>query len=682
MLETYAHGLITALHAHPNWGYFLTFFVAFVESLAVIGTIVPGSVTMTAIGALVGARVMPASWTLLIAILGALTGDLLSYWVGKHYDQRLTKMWPFNTHPQWIIAGKLFFEKHGGKSVIIGRFFGPVRSFVPLIAGLLQMHPLYFLLAAIPSATLWAIAYLVPGILLGALSMELPPSLASKFVLYVLIALVVIWLLIWFTRFIAQQLWGAIDLAVNKLWTAMRARKAWHFITTPLADPREPDLHDQLMLAFSALAAFSLLLIFLWNITHHGVLTAFNQPIHTLLQSIRTPLIDSIMTLFTLLGDRKCILSFAVVILGWLTWQRNWRAAAHWLALMILVIGSALAIKYGYYSPRPSPDLPANSTSSLPSGHTIFTLAFFGFLSVLISHELPHAQKKRCYKIALTMVLLAAFSRIYLGPHWLTDIIVSFLLGLVCVLVVTISYRRHLTSHISPKKLSLASIVLLLILWSSYSVIKYSETFEFHRQHTATLHLTSSDWWQKTNDLIPTIRHNRLSNPIDPLNIEWQGSLPSIKKHLENQGWKSHSSELELTGFLERLSLQESDRRLPLLPQLYHNHAPALLMTKLNQKNRYEWVLYLWASDIQFIDSPTPLWIGTLKKYENPHEKLFHLSAKDNSASNVDALPAVLDNTHILKTTIVISPAEKHANTQRPLQWNGKILQLSQPKTD
>jgi membrane protein DedA with SNARE-associated domain/membrane-associated phospholipid phosphatase len=678
MLENYIHGLVDTLQTHPNCGLALAFFIAFLESLAVIGTIVPGSITMTAVGALVGARVLPASWTFLIVVAGALCGDLLSYWVGRHYDQRLTKMWPFTTHPQWIKSGEQFFAKHGGKSVIIGRFFGPVRSFVPLIAGFLHMHPLYFILAVIPSAILWAIVYLVPGVLLGALSVELPPSLATKFVIYLFLGLIAIWLMAWIVKLIIQKLWGIFDQSISKLWQKMLANKRWHFITTPLADPREPDLHKQLLLLFAAIISFLLTLIVLWNITHHGILTAFNEPVHALLQSIRTPFADKILTPFTLLSDRKCILSFAMLILCWLSWKRQWRAAVHWLLLMVLVIGSALAIKWGYYSPRPQPDLPSNSTSSLPSGHTIFSLAFFGFLSVLIGHDLPREKKHLCYKIALSLILLAAFSRIYLGPHWLTDIVASFLLGLTCLLVVIISYRRQHSIPISPHQLSVAAIAILLIIWPSYSVWRYSGTIKFHEQHASTVHLTQADWWQQSNELVPLLRSNRLGNPAHPLNVEWHGALSDIQQHLEQQGWESHSPSLDLTGFLERLSLQDPDRRLPLLTQLFHNRPPALLMTKLNTKNHYDFVLYLWQSDIELINNKTPLWVGVIEKYENPHTNLFHTHSKEKITLFTDVLPTLLSDTRTLKTTTITLPLAKRANFTSEWEWQGEILQIEE----
>ena len=238
----------------------------------------------------------------------------------------------------------------------------------------------------------------------------------------------------------------------------------------------------QPLLLVGAIASFALLLMVFWDITHQGVLTSINPHVHAYLQSIRTPLLDKIMVLFTLLGDRKCILGFAVAILGWLVWQRHWRAATHWLMLMVLVLVSALAIKYGYYSPRPMPDLPTNSLSSLPSGHTVFTLAFFGFLAVLIGEEVSSRKKIFYYSIAFCLVSLAAFSRIYLGPHWLTDIIASFLLGLMCVLFVTYSYRRNRSTHLSAKTLKAASMIILIIIWTGYCTMQYTTTLNFHLQ--------------------------------------------------------------------------------------------------------------------------------------------------------------------------------------------------------
>ena len=75
------------LYHHPHWALALTFLISFSESLAIIGSIVPGSVTMTAIGILAGSGVMRIDMTLLAAILGAVAGDSASYFMGYYLNQ-------------------------------------------------------------------------------------------------------------------------------------------------------------------------------------------------------------------------------------------------------------------------------------------------------------------------------------------------------------------------------------------------------------------------------------------------------------------------------------------------------------------------------------------------------------------------------------------------------------------
>ena len=232
-------------------------------------------------------------------------------------------------------------------------------------------------------------------------------------------------------------------------------------------------------------------------------------------------------------------------------------------------------------------------------------------------------------------------------------------------MLVTISYRRHLTSHLSPKKLAIASSVILLIIWSGYSVIRFSETYRFHEQRWASTELNASDWWQHYNPKVPTLRHNRFGHPAEPLNIQWQGSISSIQKTLEKQGWQHHSTHLDLPGFLERLSLQDPDHRLPLSSQLFHNRHPILLMTKLNDNNQYAAVIYLWQSDVQLLNSQTPLWVGSLKKYTATHKEIF-----------TDTLSILLNDTRTLKTSLITLPKEKQDKIPATWEWDGKILQL------
>ena len=164
--------LLAWIQAHPDWAGLVVSGVALIESLAVVGVIVPGVIVLLGAGALIGAGVLDFWPIMLWAAAGAIVGDGLSYWLGHHFDY-LTERWRwFRLHPDHLQRGIDFFARYGDISIALGRFFGPIRAVVPLVAGLLKMPPKRFFIANVLSAFVWAPAYLAPGIILGELGEE------------------------------------------------------------------------------------------------------------------------------------------------------------------------------------------------------------------------------------------------------------------------------------------------------------------------------------------------------------------------------------------------------------------------------------------------------------------------------------------------------------------------------
>ena len=172
------------------------FLIAFLEALVGIGLIMPGSVLTVFSGWLAFHGKAPITAIMAAAALGALLGDLLSYWLGARFGGHLWR-WKLLVKRQNLLRlTELFFFENGGKGVFFGRFLGPIRGLVPFVAGASKMRPLTFSGYAIVSGVLWGICY--PGLgYLGGTSWQRAETLAGRLGLLIVLALVVTLLVAW-----------------------------------------------------------------------------------------------------------------------------------------------------------------------------------------------------------------------------------------------------------------------------------------------------------------------------------------------------------------------------------------------------------------------------------------------------------------------------------------------------
>lgn len=153
------------------WAGPVVFALAFAESMAVISLAVPFTAMIIGAGALLcspTARLDPVP-LLAWGIAGAAAGDAVSYWIGRYFKDRVRRMWPFRKDPAPLDRGYQFFERWGVASVFIGRFLGPLRAVVPLVAGILRMPQLKFQIANVVSAIIWLPAVMYSGCAIGKL---------------------------------------------------------------------------------------------------------------------------------------------------------------------------------------------------------------------------------------------------------------------------------------------------------------------------------------------------------------------------------------------------------------------------------------------------------------------------------------------------------------------------------
>ncbi|HHZ88904.1 MAG TPA: DedA family protein [Chromatiaceae bacterium] len=170
---------LTWIELNPGWAGVAVGCTAFVESLAVIGLIVPGVIIMFTIGGLIATDVLPFLPIAMWAAVGAILGDSVSYWLGRQLSDGLNQRWPFTRYPEMLPRGERFFQHWGLFSIALGRFFGPVRGTLPLVAGMLKLEPRRFFPIEIASGMVWSPAYLLPGMMIGT-SLEYVSGLSAK----------------------------------------------------------------------------------------------------------------------------------------------------------------------------------------------------------------------------------------------------------------------------------------------------------------------------------------------------------------------------------------------------------------------------------------------------------------------------------------------------------------------
>ena len=167
-LEASIHQVEAFVREHAAWAPAIVFALAFGESLAFISLLIPAWGALVAIGALIGPGGVSFWPVWIAAALGAALGDWLSYWIGLKLEYTVAHHWPLSRHPDLIPRGEAFVKKWGAFGIFIGRFFGPLRASVPLVAGIFEMPYWRFQLANFSSAFVWAAVLLTIGDLVGA----------------------------------------------------------------------------------------------------------------------------------------------------------------------------------------------------------------------------------------------------------------------------------------------------------------------------------------------------------------------------------------------------------------------------------------------------------------------------------------------------------------------------------
>jgi membrane-associated phospholipid phosphatase len=175
-----------------------------------------------------------------------------------------------------------------------------------------------------------------------------------------------------------------------------------------------------------------------------------DRTVYTWLQQHRSALGDRLLVGVTELGDAKVALPVAAVALALFAMLGRWRDALFLAAALGGAVAFVAGLKRVIHRARPVDIYDGVAEYSFPSGHAAMSIVLFGFLAFLLAVRAAPGWRRIIYSAAIVLVLLIGFSRVYLGAHWLSDVLAGLAFGVAWNAALAIAYLRQLPDRDAP----------------------------------------------------------------------------------------------------------------------------------------------------------------------------------------------------------------------------------------
>jgi len=418
-----------------HYGYLVILFGVMLEST---GVPLPGETILLASGVLVQQGHLDLGDAIVFGILGAVIGDQIGYWAGREGGRPFVLRWGRYVliTSERLARAEAFFERHGGKAVFLARFFSGFRVFGALVAGISRMRWGTFILYNALGGAVWATAVVLVGYFLGS-SLGLVQRWLGRatLVLVAMLALVVAFYLAY--RWAAHNRgrlvgWGEAVLAyppVARLRTRYDTQLRWLLRRLTLGQYLGLHLTVGLLAAAGGLWLFGGLAE---DLLTGDPIVHFDRVLDAYLHARATPPLTTFFLIVTALGSIETIVLLGVVVAAFFAWRRRWLFLGSWLAA---VAGSAVLnhlLKGLFERPRPYFEHPLliETSYSFPSGHAMESFVVYGMLAYFVILTLRSWESRVAVVFgAALLVVLIGFSRMYLGVHYLSDVLAGYAAG-------------------------------------------------------------------------------------------------------------------------------------------------------------------------------------------------------------------------------------------------------------
>ena len=420
------------------WTYLLVGVFAFAETGAFVGLVVPGETVMLLGGAVAGQGAIDIYLLIAIAWFGAWLGDTTSFFVGRRLGREFVL-----EHGSRVGIGRerferveAYFDRHGGKTIFIGRFVSLVRAFAPFIAGSSGMRYRAFVPYSILGTGLWASAHILVGYFFSR-SIDSAAKYAGRGAFLLASTIVVVVAIVAAVRHLRVEENRRAILA----WLERHAATRWIVELARRFQPQLLFLWERVtpggtfgleftsLMAILAVAGF-VLVGYTVVIGGEPGPTPGDTTAFEIAERLDAAWLVDLAKLFTHLGSLAVVGPLVVVCAALLATRRRWAEFAVLVAGMALIYLGVHELKAAVDRPRPGGGLIAVSGSSFPSAHAAYS-TFYVWLAVTIVMRLRPGMARGAAVVGagIALTALTGLSRVYLGVHYLSDVSAGWAMG-------------------------------------------------------------------------------------------------------------------------------------------------------------------------------------------------------------------------------------------------------------
>lgn len=575
------HAVIGFAREHALLACIFAGLLASLETLPVLGALVPGTATIVAISALVATGAIKFPPLVTAVALGAILGDSLSYAIGRRYGPSLLTSWPLNRHPALVEKARVAVAKHGGKTLLVSRFTPGVRAIVAPLAGALGMKTSHFAPIIIVAGLLWAFVHVGLGVAIGA-GLELLGAVAGRLAVVVLIVGLLVWLSVRLALALGRRLpplvarFAAFLLAGLARGDNRFSRRLARVLASP---PR----------TVTALVLMALLLA-LGGWVFASALALLRSPLPggwdalaTALTMLRTSWSDPVLRALAATGNRWVLALVALAVLAGLVRRR--RSPLLWVAGLV----GAIALD-----------------ATLGGEPSALEATLYGMLAYAAFYDLRAPWGRAAAVPVVLVIVLAAFSRVVLGLSLVAEEVagIAFAIAWVGLAGVAdilrqyeaqVSARPPATPGRSSAAVACALVVLAMALqFAGVALIAPPAPTD----PTPRLVLEFGTWRHGGWATLQAEQAPLLGKGSNPLVFQWAGSHEALAADLAQAGWHTPAPWTARTA-LDWLIPGHPALALPVLPHLYRGTPERMILVHAGAAPEDRLVLRIWYSETE-----------------------------------------------------------------------------------